>query len=85
MKKLVFAAAVLASASTAAMADDPWVMNSNHTCPNSAIFARRYLSECSRNIRHRSDFRRLRVDYEFWGCRGRPLFATPTPTPGTRV
>ena len=32
MRKLVLAAALLASASTAAMADDPWVMNSNHTC-----------------------------------------------------
>jgi hypothetical protein len=32
MKKLVFAAAMLASASTAAMADDPWVQQSDLTC-----------------------------------------------------
>jgi hypothetical protein len=32
MKKLVFAAAMLASASTAAMADDIWVQHSDLTC-----------------------------------------------------
>jgi hypothetical protein len=32
MKNLVFAAAMLASASTAAMADDMWVMQTDHTC-----------------------------------------------------
>ena len=32
MKKLILAAVMLASASTAAMADDPWMMRSDHTC-----------------------------------------------------
>ena len=32
MKKLVLAAAILASVSTAAMANDPWIMMHDHSC-----------------------------------------------------